>query len=970
VYEKSVSSTNNREAKATIYVVVRPQENHKPVLTVPRTKLVVAGETVTFNVSAIDPDAGQTVTIDTLRLPYGATFSSETFSWPTTLANVGTDTAVFIASDNGTPVMSDIDTVFITVSATPVNRPPVWTPNERTLSGQVGSEVSLSFAGMCSDPDDDTLIYTLLPGMPAGDTVIGPSWTFTPAAGDTGTYMIKIVARDPSDASDTLTIHLTIAAGDLKAPVMGRVIPKEDSLPVSSSSYQIVVSGRDESGIASVRCEMGSDTFAVSRSDDTLYSATVTGLSASEWNTIRMIATDSSAAANRCTLNVYLKYDATLPDNVPPTITLLSPTADTIIGVDTCTIRVRCTDDSGVAVVSMNVGSDTVRAVRGTGDVFTGTIKHLAAGQYSTVTITAMDSSAAHNQKAISVRIKYDGDVAGPVITRVTPATDSVTSGSANYTVTLQCTDASGVKSVNGAMDASNFTGTRGSGNNWTIAVTGLTVNVYNMVVFTATDSSLRANTAKDTVYIKYDPTMLDTIGPTIIQINGPASGSIVPNAAIEIVDSVGDPSDIDSVYWTRNNGAKKMMAMVSGSTGYYSLKDTLTEGKIDTLVVTGVDKATRRNRSTQTFYLRYIKAPSITTQPLSQAVCSGGQAIFTVAATGTAPLSYQWRTGAAAPFNNIGGNFPRCTLSNATATTIVSCVVSNSTNVTSNLCTLTVNTTPALPTSVSATTPICTGSTTTLTAAAPATGTLHWYTGSCGGTAVGTGTSVTTGALTSNTTFYVRAETATCNGDCATVSVTVNAAPTRILIANQSRVVCSDDGSQNISVSTSEPSISYQWYKNGTTALTDGLYQYSGSSTNVLQVWNDAAVLPGYYSCKLTNSSGCSTFTDSAHLSLSQINITQQPGDQSCCEYQLVRFSITATGGVGALHYLWYWRVDGIDQIVSNGVYFEGQGTNSLGVYGSSSTFGAGFYCVITDDNNCILISDVAWFSKDGSCP
>jgi hypothetical protein len=740
---------------------------------------------------------------------------------------------------------------------------------------------------------------------------------------------------------------------------------------------------------------------------------------------------------------------------MPPTLYLTNPVRDTVVGVDTFVVTAVCKDQSGITSLDGLRDATPFTMTRSVtvDSVWSGTVRGLPAGSYAKIKLVATDASTARNKDSVSVRIKHDGDATGPVITKVTPAGDSVATNASSYTVTLQCTDASGVKSVNGAMDASNFTGTRGSGNNWTIAVTGLTVNVYNMVVFTATDSSLRANTAKDTVYIKYDPTMLDTIGPTIIQINGPASGSIVPNAAIEIVDSVGDPSDIDSVYWTRNNGAKKMMAMVSGSTGYYSLKDTLTEGKIDTLVVTGVDKATRRNRSTQTFYLRYIKAPSITTQPLSQAVCSGGQAIFTVAATGTAPLSYQWRTGAAAPFNNIGGNFPRCTLSNATATTIVSCVVSNSTNVTSNLCTLTVNTTPALPTSVSATTPICTGSTTTLTAAAPATGTLHWYTGSCGGTAVGTGTSVTTGALTSNTTFYVRAETATCNGDCATVSVTVNpkpaqptsvsatspicagntstltaatpptgtlhwytgscggtavgtgtsvttgtltsnttfyvraetatcngdcatvavtvnAAPTRILIANQSRVVCSDDGSQNISVSTSEPSISYQWYKNGTTALTDGLYQYSGSSTNVLQVWNDAAVLPGYYSCKLTNSSGCSTFTDSAHLSLSQINITQQPGDQSCCEYQLVRFSITATGGVGALHYLWYWRVDGIDQIVSNGVYFEGQGTNSLGVYGSSSTFGAGFYCVITDDNNCILISDVAWFSKDGSCP
>src|SRR5256885_14133591 len=48
--------------------------------------------------------------------------------------------------------------------------------------------------------------------------------------------------------------------------------------------------------------------------------------------------------------------------------------------------------------------------------------------------------------------------------------------------------------------------------------------------------------------------------------------------------------------------------------------------------------------------------APSITTQPASQTVTAGQMATFTVVATGTAPLSYQWRksgtaiSGATAP--------------------------------------------------------------------------------------------------------------------------------------------------------------------------------------------------------------------------------------------------------------------------------------------------------------------------------
>src|SRR5207249_9578148 len=41
--------------------------------------------------------------------------------------------------------------------------------------------------------------------------------------------------------------------------------------------------------------------------------------------------------------------------------------------------------------------------------------------------------------------------------------------------------------------------------------------------------------------------------------------------------------------------------------------------------------------------------APSITTQPASQTVTAGQTASFSVAATGTAPLSYQWQKNSVA---------------------------------------------------------------------------------------------------------------------------------------------------------------------------------------------------------------------------------------------------------------------------------------------------------------------------------
>ncbi len=92
--------------------------------------------------------------------------------------------------------------------------------------------------------------------------------------------------------------------------------------------------------------------------------------------------------------------------------------------------------------------------------------------------------------------------------------------------------------------------------------------------------------------------------------------------------------------------------------------------------------------------------APAITTQPVNQSVTAGQTATFSVVASGTAPLSYQWRKNTA----NIGG----ATASSYTTPATTSAdngakfdvVVSNTAgNITSAQATLTVNSAPVAPT-------------------------------------------------------------------------------------------------------------------------------------------------------------------------------------------------------------------------------------------------------------------------------
>ncbi|WP_217607053.1 gliding motility-associated C-terminal domain-containing protein [Chitinophaga sp. GbtcB8] len=79
--------------------------------------------------------------------------------------------------------------------------------------------------------------------------------------------------------------------------------------------------------------------------------------------------------------------------------------------------------------------------------------------------------------------------------------------------------------------------------------------------------------------------------------------------------------------------------------------------------------------------------------------------------------------------------------------------------------------------------TQLCVSGTVTLTVQGGALGTgavWRWYAGACGGALLGTGPSITTGTISTTTTFYVRAESAGACGSstCASATVTVLAQP------------------------------------------------------------------------------------------------------------------------------------------------------------------------------------------------
>ncbi|MBD3637844.1 MAG: gliding motility-associated C-terminal domain-containing protein [Crocinitomicaceae bacterium] len=124
---------------------------------------------------------------------------------------------------------------------------------------------------------------------------------------------------------------------------------------------------------------------------------------------------------------------------------------------------------------------------------------------------------------------------------------------------------------------------------------------------------------------------------------------------------------------------------------------------------------------------------------------------------------------------------------------------------------------TATAPTSVSGTTTICSGNSTTLTQVGGSLGagdSYQWYSGSCGGTPVGSGASVVV-SPGSNTTYFVRVEGPCGITTCASVSVTVNSNSTGASSASASPNPICPGGSTTLSLSGGSLGTggSWQWY-------------------------------------------------------------------------------------------------------------------------------------------------------------
>jgi Ig-like domain-containing protein/PQQ enzyme-like repeat protein len=209
--------------------------------------------------------------------------------------------------------------------------------------------------------------------------------------------------------------------------------------------------------------------------------------------------------------------------------------------------------------------------------------------------------------------------------------------------------------------------------------------------------------------------------------------------------------------------------------------------------------------------------APAITSQPSNQTVNSGQTATFSVAASGTAPLSYQWQKGGASISGATSASYTTPATSSTDNGSQFQVTISNSLgSVASSVATLTVNSPPSITTQPANQT-VNLSQTATFTVVASGTAPLSYQWQKAGANISGaTSASYTTPAtaLTDNgSQFDVVISNAAGSVTSASATLTVNSPPLIITQPANQTVTVGQTATFTVAASGTAP-LSYQWQK------------------------------------------------------------------------------------------------------------------------------------------------------------
>ncbi len=404
------------------------------------------------------------------------------------------------------------------------------------------------------------------------------------------------------------------------------------------------------------------------------------------------------------------------------------------------------------------------------------------------------------------------------------------------------------------------------------------------------------------------------------------------------------------------------------------------------------VTNACAVSTNTNAITLTVANSPVVNTQPANKTACIGDNTTFTVSATSSAPIAYQWQGSTnGTTWTDLlnagiysGVNTATLTLTNvyAGAFTMFRCELNTGCipPATSNSATLTIHTQPNISIQPVSQTK-CEGQSTAFSISATGSNlTYQWQVSTNGGSTWGnlSNGGVYTGATTSSlnlanipVSFNSYRYRCVVTGSCPTAKTSSTAILTvnsPVVITNQPTsavTICSGDNT-SLTVAATGTGITYRWYVNAGTgwAQINNGGNYSGATAATLNINGMTAPTTTrtlLYYCQVTGTcnavaSGQTTLTIHARP-----NITSNPVSVTRCDStNNVDFKVVATGT--NLAYQWQLNTGSGWSNLSNNSTYSGTNTGTLllpNVYYSMN--GYQYRCVITGICTPTVTSSVA---------
>jgi uncharacterized protein (UPF0548 family) len=320
---------------------------------------------------------------------------------------------------------------------------------------------------------------------------------------------------------------------------------------------------------------------------------------------------------------------------------------------------------------------------------------------------------------------------------------------------------------------------------------------------------------------------------------------------------------------------------------------------------------------------------PVITAQPANATVTVGQPATFTVAAAGTAPLSYQWTKNGMSVGTNSATYTTAATTSSDNNAKIQVTVSNSKGSAPSSVATLTVDAASTKPsiTTQPANVTVTVGQTATFTVVANGSAPLS-YQWTKNGTKVGTNSATYTTAATALTDNGAKIQVTVTNAQgsapSSTVTLTVDAASTKPSITTQPASVTVTVGQTatfTVAATGAAP-LTYQWTKNGTNVGTNSATYTTAATTSAD---NGAQI-----KVTVSNSAGStpsSTVSLTVNAAATKPSITTQPVSVTVTVGQTATFTVAATG---AAPLTYQWTKNGTNVGTNSATYTTAATTSS----------------------------------------